>query len=421
VTDRAPAYPFRPTAPLQPPSELARLRATEPISRVTLPSGDTAWVVTRYEDVRLALTDPRFSRQLRRPDAARLTKDGGFGDFDSNPVAKAISEGAGHTRWRKLLIAALTPERVERLRGRLQEIADELLDAAETQPDPLDLVQALGVPLPMRTLCELLGSPDEDVRPLWTWTETMLSLSPAGAERILTARREMRDYTQALIEANRRGATDNLVTALIAARDDEGGWLSDDEIAFTIQTLIVAGWGATAAHLSGALWMLLAHPDQMASVRRDPELAVPATEEALRFFGGLCASLGLPRYVTEDVELGGTIVRAGSTVLLVTHSANRDERQFSHPDRFDISRDDNRHVTFSGGPRYCLGAPLARIQIQVAIRTLLRRYPAIRLAVPATEIRISHVMAAQGPEKVPVLRRGAARAPSPSGGEGTCT
>lgn len=402
MTEEAPAYPFRPTKPLQPPSEHARLRASEPVARVTLPSGDPAWVVTRYQDVRLALTDPRLS--ARPPEAAGAAGADGFGEFGTSSVPRTIREGSGRVRWRRLLIDALAPQRVERLRGRVVQLADGLLDATESEPDPLDLMRTLAVPLPIRTLCELIGSPGEGVRPLWTWAEAMLRMGPGDAEEARTAREEMRRYTQALIEISRLQATDNLVAGLIAAREGEGDWLSDDVIEFTVRTLIIAGWGATAAQLGGALWMLLAHPDQLASVRRDPDLADPATEEALRFFGGLCADLGLRRYLSQDVELGGIVLPAGSTVVVETPAANRDERQFAHPDRFDIARDGIRHVTFSGGPHYCLGAPLVRLMFQEAIRALLRRYPEIRLAVPAAEILISDVMAAQGPERLPVLR-----------------
>lgn len=376
VVEAPPRFPFSLPSGLEPPPEYARLREEQPVLRVTLPSGDTAWIATRYEDVRAVYTDPRFSRAAAaRPGAPRLMPG-----VEASPDSIVSKDPPDHTRLRRLAAHAFTPRRIEALRPRVQAITDALLDAMEAAGPPADLVGGLAGPLAITVICELLGIPQGDRARFQAWSRTLFSTAPRAMEEVAAARGEMLGYLAALVQERRAAPTDDLLGVLIAARDQEDR-LTESELISFAAGLLVAGYETTANRLANSVLTLLRHPDQLALLRREPERIAGAVEELLRFTPGGAAG-GLMRVATSDVELGGATIRAGEGVVAVNVSANRDPAAFDDPDRLDLTRPASSHVTFGHGIHFCLGAQLARLELQVGIGSLLRRFPALRLGVP---------------------------------------
>ncbi|GIH22236.1 cytochrome P450 [Acrocarpospora phusangensis] len=389
-------YPFVKADPMAMPEEFTWLREHEPTCRVTLPSGDLAWLVTRYHDVKAVLSDTRFSRDLNRPDAARMNTAIGFGNY-GNPFA----DPPVHTRWRGLVARAFTPRHVEHLRPRVQEIVDDLVDRLLEAGPPGDIMEALAFPLPITVLCEMIGVPVEDHVRFRGWVHDMLS-SELTSEQRTQAAMTLIDYSRALTGAKRVDPADDLLSGLIAVRDEDDGRLDENELFVTIMTLLVAGYKTTAAQLGKGLLTLFRHPDQLEALRADPALIDSAVEELLRYSppGG---GVGITRYATEDLKVGDVVIPKGSTVIVARHAANRDEAHFPDGERFDVGRPTaNQHLTFGAGPAFCFGAPLARMEMRIALETLLRRAPGLRLAVPEEEVPWTSDTAAQAPEIVPV-------------------
>ncbi|GAA1665871.1 cytochrome P450 [Fodinicola feengrottensis] len=369
-------YPFHRPAPLEQPKELADLRA-EPVVKVLLPSGDQAWMVTRYADVRALLADPRISRNLNRPGAARISKTNKlFQDPRMDP------DPPEHTRIRRLVMKALTATRVERMRPRVQQIADELVADLVRQGPPADLNETLAYPLPIRVVCELLGVPVQDQQRFRVWTSSFKSISGSSEQNRLA----LDNYMRELIETKRKSPADDLISAMIAARDEDDGRLSEYELHWWSRLLVLVGYETTAVQIGGAIAMMLAHPDQFALVQEDPDLMKSAVEEILRW-KLVGSSVTMLRYVTEDVEVGGVTIPAGSSIIPAADSANQDESVFEHPEVFDVTRKDNIHLTFSAGTHFCAGAALGRVELEVVLATLLRELPNLRLTVPVERIR----------------------------------
>jgi cytochrome P450 len=372
-------YPFRRAAPLDPPAELRELRA-EPVVQVTLPSGDTAWLVTRYKDVRALLADPRLSRNLNRPGAARISKNNRlFQDPKMDP------DPPEHTRIRRLVMRALTATRVERLRPRVQQITDELVDRMAERTPPVDLNETLAFPLPIRVVCELIGVPAEDQDRFRGWTQAFLSISGLTSDEIERSMTELDDYMRALIAAKRDEPGDDLISAMIAVRDQEDGRLSEYELHWWSRLLVLVGFETTAVQLGACVAMLLSRPDQLKLLRDDPGLMPAAIEELLRW-KLVGSSVTMLRYATEDIEVGGVVIPAGSSVIPGADFANQDDGVFDRPEVFDITRTDNPHLTFSAGVHFCAGSSLARLELDVALSTLLRRFPGLSLAVAPHEL-----------------------------------
>ncbi|WP_067491907.1 cytochrome P450 [Actinomadura hibisca] len=373
-------YPFRRPSALEPPAELRGLRE-QPVVKVVLPSGDEAWMVTRYADVRALLADDRISRNLNRPGAARISaKNKLFQDPKMDP------DPPEHTRIRRLVMKALTPSRVERLRPRVQEITDRLVTAMAERRPPIDVNEALAYPLPIQVVCELLGVPVEDQERFRVWTGAFLSISGYTQDEIERNMSRLNEYMRDLIEAKRADPADDLISAMIAVTDAEDGRLSEYELHWWSRLLVLVGFETTAVQIGGCIAMLLSRPDQLDLVRKDPALLRPAVEELLRW-KIVGSSVTMLRYVTEDVEVGGVTIPAGSSIIPAGDSANQDESVFEHPEVFDVTRTDNPHLTFSHGTHYCAGASLARLELEVVLSTLIRRLPDLRLAIPATDLR----------------------------------
>lgn len=373
-------FPFGSAPGLDPAPEYQRLRAEEPVAKVTLPTGDSAWLVTRYEDARIVFSDTRFSRAAAsRPGAPRLMPG-----VEGDPDSIVSKDPPDHTRLRRLVSQAFIPRRIEAMRPGIENVANQLLNAMEAAGAPADLVSLYASPLPITVICDLLGIPPEDRNRFRTWSRTMFTTSPEGLPDALAARASLLGYLRELVEARRREPTDDLLGVLITARD-EGDRLSEGELVSFAGGLVVAGYETTANRLGNSVLTLLLHPDQLGHVRDNPDALAPAVEEMLRFTPGGAAG-GLMRVATEDVHLGGALIRAGDGVIAVTGSANRDADVFEDPDRFDVTRPVRPHLTFGHGFHHCVGASLARVELQVGIAALLRRFPGLRLAVPETEL-----------------------------------
>lgn len=390
-------YPFPVTDPFQLPAEFSQLRCSEPVRPIRVATGDEVWLVTRYADVRAVLGDRRMSRNIFRPDAAQLVPG-----VPVRQVSSAIVDPPAHTRWRKLVASAFTPRHVEGMRPQIEKVVNELLDRVELQTPPVDLKQALAYPLSITVLCRLLGIEEQQHRRFAELAETALTINDAGMDKIAAAFVAMQQHSVELIAAKREQPGTDLLSRLIAVHDADEGRLSEDELVATILGLFVGGYESTVNQIVKGLLALLRWPDQLAALRADPSLIGSAVEETLRF-AALDSGFGSPRYATADVPVGDVVIPQGATVLVIRQSADRDERQFEDPDRFDVTRGARQHNGFGHGPHHCLGSALARLELEVAIGTVVARFPGLRLAVPPEEIRWDYRLTAAGPESLPVL------------------
>ncbi|HZP51947.1 cytochrome P450 [Actinocrinis sp.] len=375
------AYPFTRPSALDPSPEYAELRSRCPVAEVTMPSGDPAFLVAGYEGVRTVLSDPRFSREATtRPDAPRISA--------APQQFKSLlnMDPPEHTRVRKLVSREFTARRVAALRPRIQEHTDALLDAMERAEPPVDLVAALSFPLPISVICELLGVPFEDRKLFTGWSAAFLSTTALPAAEILAAQVALRDYMAALVAGKRDDPGDDLLSALVAVHDGDEGRLSEEELIFLGISLLVAGHETTANQISNSVFALLTRHDHegLRAELQHPDTIERAVEELLRMYPP--GDEALLRITLEDVPLDGTLIPAGCAVLPSLSSANRDGAQYPDADRLDTDRGANPHLTFGHGAHYCLGSGLARAELQIALSSLLRRFPALRLAAPATEI-----------------------------------
>ncbi|WP_414168469.1 cytochrome P450 [Streptoverticillium reticulum] len=390
-------YPFHRPAALEQPVELAGIRE-EPVVPVTLPSGDDALLVTRYQDVRALLVDQRISRNLNRPGAARISKGNSmFQDSRMDP------DPPEHTRVRRLVLRAFSPARVEKLRPFIHSTVDELLDTMEAKGGggPVDLCETLAFPLPIRVITTLLGVPEQDMDRFRGWTDAFLSVSRFTGPEIRAAMQEMSGYIAELIAAKRERPGDDLISDMIRVSDEQDGTLTEYELHWWARLLLLVGYETTATQLAGTVAMLLSHPEQLEKVRADWSLVPQAVEEALRW-KLVGSSVSMLRYATEDVELpSGAVVPAGSSVIPAVDSANQDPSVFADPGTFDITRTDP-NLTLSLGPHFCIGATLARVQLAIAVEALLRRFPDLQLAVPARDLRRQEGALLEGFLEVPV-------------------
>ncbi|QLJ03198.1 cytochrome P450 [Streptomyces sp. NEAU-sy36] len=392
ATDHAPlAYPFNSGQGLALSEAYERARDTPGLLRVQMPYGEPAWLATRYADARLVLGDQRFSRALGlehdEPRASEGRRDSGILSMDP----------PDHTRLRSLVAKAFTVRQVEKLRPQVRELTASLLDAMEAAGPPVDLVDHYALPIPVAVICRLLGVPEEDRPQFRAWSDAALSTSSLTAEEFHRNREELRAYMARLIAAHRKEPRDDLMTALIEARD-HGDRLSELELVDLCVGILVAGHETTATQIPNFVLTLLDHPDVLARLRAEPELITNAIEELLRFVP-LGSGAGQPRYATEDIEVGGTLVRAGEPVLVAIGAANRDALRFTEAGTLDITRDGNAHLGFGHGVHHCLGAPLARLELQEAIGALVARFPGLHVA---GDITWKTEMLVRGPRVMPV-------------------
>ncbi|MFG1606143.1 cytochrome P450 [Actinoplanes sp. NPDC049265] len=386
-------FPFRNPAPLTPPDEWAELRKQCPVAPVTLPSGDPAMLVTRHADVRQVLSDPRFPRA--GADAARLTDTDDGGLFNSEMAQTLPQQGEAHQQWRRMISKWFTVKRMRTLRPRIEAMADRLIDDMLAAGAPADLKAGLGFPLPVWVICDMLGAPDSDRDKFSYWSDTMLSLTRYTQDEMRAAASDFLAYMKDLIEAKRTAQGDDLLSDLIA-----GGGLDDAVLAYTGQGLLVAGHETTANMIGKMVAMLLADRSRWEALVADPTLVATTVEEALRLDAH--PGLGMMRYLTDDLEIGGQTLPAGTSVMCSMGAANRDETVYPDADRMDLARKPNTHLAFGAGPHSCLGQPLARIELQVALSALLRRLPTLELAVGPAELEPVEGLAVGGFKAVPV-------------------
>ncbi|WP_405784504.1 cytochrome P450 [Streptomyces sp. NBC_01378] len=376
-----------------------QLREDGPVRRAVLAGGLEAWLVTRYEDCLAALSDSRLSSDVRDASDPRLLERLPATERESMLRTMLRSDPPDHTRLRRLVSKAFTARRVAELRPRVQEITDGLLDAI-VPAGKAELVEDFALPLPVTVISELLGVPVADRDDFHRWTDDMIlrGAEPPDPARIDRAWRHMRSYLTGLLQDKRARPGDDLLSALIATRDEEHQ-LDEDELIAMAFLLLVAGYITTVNLIGSGIAALLAHPDQLQILRDDPELLPGAIEEFLRYDGPV--NPGIARFAREDVAIAGVAIPRGATVLVASAIADRDPAQFPDPDRLDVTRQDNAHLAFGHGIHYCLGAPLARLEGQIAMETALRRLPHLSLAVPPSELRWRSG-GLRGPEKLPV-------------------
>jgi cytochrome P450 len=392
--DAVRSYPFGVARQLELDPMYRHIQDHEPLCRVRLPYGEDAWLVTRYQDVRMVSVDPRFSRAAGvGRDEPRITEDiprRGIMDMDPPHL----------TRLRRLVAGAFTARRVERLRTRAMTIASDLMDKIIEKGPPAELVADFGLPLPVTMICELLGVPAEDRPDFEVWSQAFVSTtSITGEERTALIGRLM-EYFAGLVRLRREEPTDDLLGALVAARDGQGR-LAEDELLFLAAGLLAAGYETTATQIPNFLFALLTHPDQLSLLLLRRDLTACAVEELMRFVP-LATGPPIPRWALEDIELSGGVVRAGSAVFGSRSAANRDPRVFRDPDRLDITRQTNPHMGFGYGIHHCLGAQLARLELDVALKVLLDRLPGLEFAIPAGELCWRTGTALRGLVELPV-------------------
>lgn len=375
------------------------LREKEPVSRFLLPNGLYAWMVTAYEDATAVLNDARF--------ATKHPEQGDAAESNLSPHREIISRNLSnvspedHRRLRRLVQKAFTPRMVEGLRGRIEEITNELLDKAQDKGE-MNLIDDFAFPLPIQVICEMLGVPVEDRDKFREWSNVIMEgfNNPGLAERSEEVLIEFIDYLRALIAERRNHLRSDLISDLIRV-EDQGDVLSEHELYAMIFVLIVAGHETTVNLIGNGVLALLEHPQQKEMLKNRPELIHSAIEEMLRYEGPV--EVTNVRWAAEDVELKGQQIRKGDMVFVCLSSANRDGKQFADPDTFDITRAANDHIAFGKGVHYCLGAPLARLEGEIAIGTLLRRMPDIRLKTEADSLTWRTGLILRGLKEIPVV------------------
>ncbi|MFE0592931.1 cytochrome P450 [Micromonospora echinospora] len=365
----------RPGCPFDPPAELVDARRHGPISRYTFPGGRPGWLITGYDLVRSVLADPRFSSRkelMRHP-----TID--YGDFEVPPAPPGeflLMDEPRHSRYRKPLMGRFTVRRMRLLTERVEQITVDHLDAMAAAGPPTDLVTAFARPIPAIVICELLGVPYQDRGAFQDQVDSFVN-GETSDEDLFAAYTATQDYLAELVVAKRANPTDDVLSDLT---DSD---LTDEELKGMALILLAAGLDTTANMLALGTFALLRNPEQLAALRADPGLADGAVEELLRY---LSVAKTFMRTALEDVEVGGQTIRAGQSVILSYHTANRDPERFADPHVLDLRRQDAGHLAFGHGIHQCLGQQLARVELRVAFPALVDRFPTLRLAVPPDEV-----------------------------------
>ncbi|MFI6875932.1 cytochrome P450 [Streptomyces sp. NPDC050400] len=362
----------------------AALREQGPVSKVSF-IGREAFLITRHAEAKAALGDLRLSNdQKKQPPEVELPTYHGIPE-DVRPYF-ANNMGSNdppvHTRLRKLVAREFTARRVESMRARIEELAERLLDGFDGQ-DGTDLVERFAYPLPITVISELLGVEERYQGDFGRWSNEFLVIEADRVEQREQAARALVGFILDLIDRRRADPGSDLLSALITVHEEDQDRLSNDELASVVLILLIAGFETSVSLIAMATYLLLTHPEELAKVRRDPAVLPNAVDEALRFLG--------PAEITtrgslEDVEIGGVHIPAHSTVLIAGAAANRDPRKFPNPERFDVTRDTTGHLSFGHGIHFCVGGPLARMEGEIALRALLRRFPDLSLAIDPEQV-----------------------------------
>ena len=401
-TPATPATPASPAAsfafpaerggcPFDPAPAYEQARKEEPTCVVSLWDGSRSWLVTRHEDVRTVLGDRRFSADANNPGFPFLSA--GRRELATRSPSFIRMDDPEHAHLRRMLTGDFIVKRIEALRPRVQEVVDDFLDRMTAGRTTADLVSEFALPVPSLVICLLLGVPYED-HALFQRCSTVLLDSRSTADQTRQANDELLGYLERLAGEKEHSPDQGIISRLVAR-----GELSREEVARMSLLLLVAGHGTTANMTALSTLALLRNPEQLARLREEPQLIKGAVEELLRYLSVVQA--GVTRVAVETVELGGHTIQAGEGVVCMLSTANRDEGVFGAPD-LDVARDARRHVAFGFGVHQCLGQPLARLELQIALETLLRRLPDLRLAVPFEEIEFRPDMAVYGVKALPV-------------------
>lgn len=371
---------------------LKRLRDKGPAHEVVWAHGARVWLVTRYDEIRALATDPRVSKDGRRMNelfarhagvALDPAAESGSVGFDEDLATHMLnSDAPRHTRLRALVSKAFTAQRFERLRPRIEQVADQLLEAFSGK-EQVDLVNDYAIRLPITIICDLFGIPEADREDFRLWG-TKLVGAGQDPQEVDRASKNVVNYASALIEARRAEPGDDMVSALIRATEGSDR-LTHGELVSMIFFLVVAGHITTIYSIGNAAYNLLTHPDELARLRADPSLMPAAVDELMRY--DPAAAVGTFRFTTAEIPVGDVVIPAEQILALSWSSGNRDEARFPDPDRLDLSRRPVGSMAFGYGSHYCLGVPLAKLQIEIALTRLLARYPRLRLAVDPGQLR----------------------------------
>ncbi|GAA4832564.1 cytochrome P450 [Saccharopolyspora rosea] len=373
------SFPLSRTCPFTPPPDYARLRAEQPVTRVRTFDG-SAWLITRHADVRAVLGDPRFSSDRRNPGFPRTAPGQALAD-NLGPVLIGM-DPPQHTAARRAVVGEFTVKRMQALAPRIQEIVDDHVAAMLAGPRPVDLVRALSLPVPSLVICELLGVPYDDHEFFQDRTSRLIRRT-TPAEQRRQAIEDLRGYLDGLVAAKERDVTDDLLGRQIAKQRSDGEVDRKGLVGLSF-LLLIAGHETTANMISLGTLALLDNPAQLAAITADSSRTPAAVEELLRYFS--IVESATSRTATEDVEVGGVLIRAGEGVIAAGPAANHDPEIFDRPEELDTGRNARGHVAFGFGPHQCLGQNLARLELQIVFDTLFRRIPGLRPAVPVSEL-----------------------------------
>lgn len=380
----------------------ARLREQGPLVFVPDFGGmGGAWIVTRYDDAVALLKDPRLTKDARKlllpEDGQKSAEEYSLRSLLPVEQSMLMVDPPDHTRLRALVSKAFTPRMIEQLRPRIQQIADELLDAVQAR-GTMDLIADFAVPLPITVISEMLGIPTAVRQQFRTWTQTIVDEQPEQEAR-MSALKAFLHYIQTLLEEKRRHPGSDLISGLVQA-EEHGDMLGENELIATIFLLIIAGHETTVNLIGNGTLALLQHPDQMRLLQHDPTLIASAVEELLRYTSPV--SLSDERWATEDISLYGQTIRKGELVYAALTAANTDAQRFHNPEALELTRQENQHLAFGKGIHFCLGAPLARLEGQIALSTLLGRLPDLHLASDPEQLRWTRNHMLRGLTSLPV-------------------
>jgi len=379
----------------------AQLRAEQPICHTMLPDKTPIWLVTRHADVDLFLKDNRFAKNRREILTPEQLRKEPWVPAMFKPLERNMldTDPPDHTRLRALVHKAFTPRLIEQMRARVQTLADELLEAVASKGE-MDLIQDYALPLPMTIITEILGVPMRDRNKFHGWSKAIVSINSFRAPWLVIPSVWMfYRYLRGFFKFKRADPSDDLTSALIQV-EEAGDKLGEDELMAMIFLLLIAGHETTVNLIASGTLALLQHSDQMDKLRRDPALIKTAVEELLRYTAPVLMST--ERYAREAITLHDVTIPRGELVFGVIGSANRDETVFDKPETLDLAREPNKHLAFGQGIHYCLGAPLARLEAQIAINTLLRQMPNLRLKVSPESLRWRRSLVLRGLEALPV-------------------